>query len=86
MCCEIMVANVAIRSGIREGKIHQMDSMIQVGAKYGMQTMNQALLSAYRNNLVAKEVALSRSNDQIDLNNMMNREARASHAAGDNES
>ncbi len=86
MCCEIMVANSAIRSGIREGKIHQMDSMIQVGGKYGMQTMNQALLNAYRNNLVTKEEALSRSNDQIDLSNMMNREARAIHSAEENES
>lgn len=85
MACEIMVANAAIRAGIREGKIHQMDSMIQVGGKFGMQTMNQALLSVYRSGLVSKEEALSRSNDPIDLGNMMNREARASQATEDNE-
>lgn len=86
MACEIMVANAAIRAGIREGKIHQMDSMIQVGGKYGMQTMNQALLAAYRSGLVTKDDALSRSNDQIDLNNMMNREARTSQSNEANES
>jgi twitching motility protein PilT len=86
MCCEIMVANTAIRSGIREGKIHQMDSMIQVGGKFGMQTMNQALLTAHRAGLITRDDAISRSNDQIDLENMMKREARASHSAEDNES
>ncbi len=86
MCCEIMVANTAIRSGIREGKIHQMDSMIQVGGKYGMQTMNQAILSIYRAGLVTRADAISRSNDQIDLENMMKREARASQTEEDNES
>lgn len=76
MACEIMVANAAIRAGIREGKIHQMDSMIQVGGKFGMQTMNQSLLSSYRQNLITKEDALTRSNDPIDLENMMKREVR----------
>jgi twitching motility protein PilT len=80
MCCEIMVANTAVRSGIREGKIHQMDSMIQVGGKYGMQTMNQALLSNLRKNLISKEDALSRSNDPIDLSNMLARDSRGQPA------
>ena len=40
---EIMVANSAIRSLIREGKTHQIDSMIQTGASQGMQTMDATL-------------------------------------------
>ncbi|HEY3415492.1 MAG TPA: PilT/PilU family type 4a pilus ATPase [Armatimonadota bacterium] len=40
---EIMIANDAIRNLIREGKIHQITSVIQAGAKSGMQTMEQAL-------------------------------------------
>lgn len=76
MACEIMIANTAIRSGIREGKVHQMDSMIQVGGKYGMQTMNQSLLKSYRAGLITKDDALTRSNDPIDLDNLMRREDR----------
>ncbi len=75
MCCEIMVANSAIRAAIREGKVHQMDSMIQVGGKYGMITMNQSLFKAYNNGLITRDEALSRSNDPIDLENMMRRHA-----------
>ena len=40
---EIMVANSAIRSLIRDGKTHQIDSMIQTGASAGMQTMDSTL-------------------------------------------
>ena len=40
---EIMVANTAIRSIIREGKTHQLDTAIQTGASEGMQTMDRTL-------------------------------------------
>jgi twitching motility protein PilT len=40
---EIMVATVAIRNLIREGKTHQMPSAIQTGTQVGMQSLEQAL-------------------------------------------
>ena len=40
---EIMVATVAIRNLIREGKTHQMPSVIQTGTQLGMQSLEQAL-------------------------------------------
>jgi twitching motility protein PilT len=40
---EIMVATVAIRNLIREGKTQQMPSSIQTGAQVGMQSLEQAL-------------------------------------------
>jgi twitching motility protein PilT len=40
---EIMVATVAIRNLIREGKTHQMPSSIQTGTQVGMQSLEQAL-------------------------------------------
>jgi twitching motility protein PilT len=40
---EIMVATVAIRNLIREGKTHQMSSSIQTGTQMGMQSLEQAL-------------------------------------------
>jgi twitching motility protein PilT len=76
MCCEIMLLNTAIRSSIRESKIHQMDSLIQVGGKYGMQTMNQALLKKYKAGLITKEDAMVRSNDQGDLQILLDRDLR----------
>lgn len=40
---EIMVATVAIRNLIREGKTHQMPSVIQTSTQLGMQSLEQAL-------------------------------------------
>ena len=53
MAAEILVVTPAIRTLIRDDKIHQIYSSMQAGKKYGMQTLNDALYQLY----VAKEVA-----------------------------
>jgi len=50
---EIMVANSAIRSLIRDGKTHQIDSMIQTGASAGMQTMDATLAKLVKSGTVS---------------------------------
>ena len=48
LALEIMIPNAAIRNLIREDKMHQIYSQMQMGQdKYGMQTLNQALFSLY---------------------------------------
>ena len=42
---EILIANSAVRSLIREGKTFQLDNAIQTGADIGMQTMDRTLAS-----------------------------------------
>ncbi|MBR3256833.1 type IV pilus twitching motility protein PilT [Candidatus Saccharibacteria bacterium] len=49
---EIMIANSAIRSLIRDGKTHQIDSMIQTGASAGMQTMDATLAKMVRGGVI----------------------------------
>lgn len=69
---EIMVPNAAIRNLIREDKIHQIYSQIQVGqAKSGMQTMNQSLYLLYHRRVISFDDAMSRSPDQEELRQMM---------------
>jgi twitching motility protein PilT len=69
---EIMVPNAAIRNLIREGKIHQMYSQMQVGqSKFGMQTMNQCLMNLYSRRLITLEEALGRSQEPDELRQMM---------------
>src|SRR5438105_13087412 len=76
MCMEIMVPNAAIRNLIREDKIHQIYSAMQTGQdKFGMQTFNQALSTAYLEKQITIEMALSRSSNQDELNEMINRGA-----------
>jgi twitching motility protein PilT len=69
---EIMVPNAAIRNLIREDKVHQVYSQIQVGqAKSGMQTMNQSLLNLYQRRVISFDDAMSRSADPDELKQMM---------------
>ena len=74
MVCEIMVATSAIRSSIRENKIHQMDNILQVGGKFGMQTMNQSLLKVFQNLMITREEALGRSPNPTELQSLMERD------------
>jgi twitching motility protein PilT len=67
LASEIMVANSAVRSLIRENKAHQLTSIIQTGGRFGMKTMNQALFDLYRAHLVTYDEALSRTMDPEDL-------------------
>jgi twitching motility protein PilT len=76
MCMEIMVPNAAIRNLIREDKIHQIYSAMQSGQeKFGMQTFNQSLATAYFQKQITLETALLRSSNQDELQEMINRGA-----------
>lgn len=52
---EVMVATPAIRNLIREGKTHQIDSVIETSAAVGMQSMDAALKQLYRAGLISRE-------------------------------
>src|SRR6266571_5040946 len=66
MAAEIMICTPAIRALIREEKVHQIESSMQAGKKYGMQTLNDALYQHYMSREVAKDECLrvtSKPND-----------------------
>jgi twitching motility protein PilT len=74
LATEILIPNPAIRNLIREDKIHQIYSAMQLGQeKFGMQTFNQALYSLYSQRLVSLETALSRSSNVDELQDMIDR-------------
>ncbi|MCS7233858.1 MAG: type IV pilus twitching motility protein PilT [Synergistetes bacterium] len=58
VAAEVMIATPAVRNLIREGKIAQIYSVIQTGAKFGMQTMDQAIAKLYKSGLIEKEIAM----------------------------
>lgn len=74
MVMEILVPNAAIRNLIREDKIHQIYSAMQTGQdKYGMQTFNQSLMTVYQQRHITLEMALARSSNAEELQDMINR-------------
>ena len=81
MALEVMIPNPAIRNLIREDKVHQIYSAMQVGQeKFGMQTMNQALASIYQRRLITLEDALGRSPNHEELRTLIGQGAPGSPA------
>jgi twitching motility protein PilT len=80
LALEIMVPNAAIRNLIREDKVHQVYSQMQIGQeKFGMQTMNQSLFILFQKRMISLEEALGRSQDPDELKNMMNNPGAGMH-------
>jgi twitching motility protein PilT len=72
LAVEVMIPNAAIRNLIREDKVHQIYSQMQIGQdKFGMQTMNQALASLYLRRLITLEDAIGRSSDPEEFQNLI---------------
>jgi len=71
MALEVMVPNPAIRNLIREDKIHQIYSQMQIGQdKFGMQTLNQSLFLLAHSRQISQEDAMMRSHDLDELKQM----------------
>jgi len=54
---EILICTPAVRNLIREGKTFQIPSAMQTGKKYGMQTLDDAILDHLENGRIAAEDA-----------------------------
>ena len=74
MAMEIMIPNSAIRNLIREDKIHQIYSSMQTGQeKHGMQTFNQSLATLYLNKQISLEMAMAKSPNPVELEDLIKR-------------
>ena len=67
VACEILVPTPGVRNLIREGKNHQIYSAMQTGGKFGMQTMEAALVELVRRNRISREEAGKRSSNPEEL-------------------
>jgi twitching motility protein PilT len=72
LACEVMIPNAAIRNLIREEKVHQIYSQMQVGqTRYGMQTMSQSLINLVQRNLISNDEALGHATEIEEMRAML---------------
>jgi twitching motility protein PilT len=71
VACEVMIATPAIRNLIREGKTHQIYSMMQAGGKYGMVTMDMSLAHLVRGGRISLDLARERCANEEDLRRLI---------------
>ncbi|GAK51965.1 twitching motility protein [Candidatus Moduliflexus flocculans] len=71
---EVMVPTAAIRNLIREDKVHQIYSQMQIGQeKLGMRTMNQSLIELYQRRMISRDEAVRRSPNLEEFSQMIAR-------------
>jgi twitching motility protein PilT len=82
LAVEVMIPNPAIRNLIRENKVHQLYSQLQIGqTKFGMQTMSQSLLDLYTRRLITYEEAMGRATEPDELRTMLGAPGRGAQVA-----
>ena len=67
LACEILISTPAISNLIREGKIHQAYTIMQVSKQFGMQTMNSSLAELYKRGVITYDDALNHTQDPESL-------------------
>lgn len=76
MACEIMIGNPAIRACIRDKKIEQLQGLIEIGSRDGMQTMDESILSLYHSNIIDKDEALLNLKDKTRIEDKQSQQKR----------
>jgi twitching motility protein PilT len=71
LACEVLVPTPAVRNLIREGKTHQLATVMQTGRQYGMVTMDESLADKYRQGLISYEMALAQALDPAVLRTLI---------------
>ena len=71
VACEVLVPTPAVRNLIREGKTHQIYSVLQTGSASGMQTMDASLATLVRQGKITRKLAESRSSTPEELRRLL---------------
>src|SRR6478735_3079008 len=74
VAAEVLVPTPGVRNLIREGKTHQIYSLIQTGGQHGMQTMDSSLAGLVRDQKITLAVAESRSSQPAELRKLVHGE------------
>jgi twitching motility protein PilT len=61
---EILIATPGVRNLIREGKSHQIPSMIQTGKKFGMTLLDDSIMELFKRGNISAEDAYAKSNEK----------------------
>jgi len=64
--CEVLVATMAIRNLVRQGKTHEIPSYLQTGRDVGMQTLQQSIGDLKTRHLIRSDAAVDHAKDVED--------------------
>src|SRR5437660_573633 len=79
VAAEVLVPTPAVRNLIREGKSHQIYSVLQTGGSFGMQTMDAALAQLVRAGKITRQLAESRAHSPEEFRRLVGTGESVSH-------
>jgi twitching motility protein PilT len=68
---EILISTPAVKNLIREGKVHQIYSVMQAGGRFGMQTMDMSLSQLVKHGKITQQLAFERCHDPDELQRLV---------------
>jgi twitching motility protein PilT len=71
LATELLIVNNAVRNLIREGKVHQIESVMQTSRNSGMHTLDYSLKKLYQENKVNWDDILNRANNINYIKNLI---------------
>src|SRR5918912_1421520 len=71
VAAEVLVPTPGVRNLIREGKTHQIYSLIQTGGQHGMQTMDASLAGLVREGKITMAVAETRASEPAEMRKLV---------------
>ncbi len=71
VACEILVVTPAVRHLIREGKVHQIYTVMQTGSQFGMQTMDSSIAELLRVGKISKLEAAHAAHNSEDMRRLI---------------
>jgi twitching motility protein PilT len=71
VAAEVLVPTAGVRNLIREGKTHQIYSLMQTGGEHGMQTMDASLAGLVRAGTITMATAETRSSQPTELRRLV---------------
>jgi len=75
LATELLLMNSAARRHIREKQLHQLSSVIQMGRKKGMHSMDDSLLNLYEAGEITYDIAICNSQDPAEMRNKIHKDA-----------
>ena len=71
VAAEVLIATSAVKNIIREGKTHQLDSVIQTGSEFGMQSMDTVLAAMVHQGKISYDEARNYASDLKELDRLV---------------
>ena len=68
---EILITTPAVRNLVREGKVHQIYSVMQAGGRFGMQTMDMSIATLVKQGKISQQLAFERCHDPDELQRLI---------------